>query len=251
MNTSSPHHYPGCDPSQFTSIFGLFVQGILGSVALSFLIIKRYREPKERRRSWPVWIMDTSKQMLGMLFVHFANIAWASYISDKFIGDACSLYLLSFLFDSSLGLIVIYISLQIVELVNTKINWWMLSVGRYSDISDREITINCQTIRPWLVQTFIFLSISVYEKFLITLILTLPVFKRIKIEWFTWIHQPKIELIITMFLFPTAVNIFIFWITDNFLMYQTVQKQKVSVDNDDSDQELLQEENDNTTNPLA
>lgn len=54
-----------------------------------------------------------------------------------------------------------------------------------------------------------------------------------------------------MFLFPTAVNIFIFWITDNFLMYQTVQKQKVSVDNDDSDQELLQEENDNTTNPLA
>ena len=175
MNTSSPHHYPGCDPSQFTSIFGLFVQGlrsvfchcvlkyflilgILGSVALSFLIIKRYREPKERRRSWPVWIMDTSKQMLGMLFVHFANIAWASYISDKFIGDACSLYLLSFLFDSSLGLIVIYISLQIVELVNTKINWWMLSVGRYSDISDREITINCQTIRPWLVQTFIFLS---------------------------------------------------------------------------------------------
>lgn len=240
--------YPGCDPNQFTSFFGLFVQGVLGTVALSFLVLKRFREPIESRRSWPVWILDTSKQVIGMLFVHFANVAWASYVSGKFVGDACSLYLLSFLFDSSLGLAVIFISLQLVDLANTKLNWWMLRVGTY-DKGGKDVSINAKSLRPWAIQTFIFLSISVYEKFLITLILTLPVFKRIKIQWFNWIHQPKVELFITMFMFPTLINIFIFWITDNLLMRHEVQKHKVllSTDEDSSDQELLEDE----PNPIA
>ena len=95
-----------------------------------------------------------------MLFVHFANVVWASYVSDKFVGDACSLYLLSFLFDSSLGLAVIYISLQLVDLANTKLNWWMLRVGTY-DKAGKDVSINAKSLRPWAIQTFIFLSVRI------------------------------------------------------------------------------------------
>ena len=70
------------------------------------------------------------------------------------------------------------------------------------------------------------------------------------------IHVPqshlKIELFMTMFFFPVVVNIFIFWITDNFLMRESGRRLKSSVEScDDSDQELLQEDNDNQTNPMA
>ena len=190
MNASE---YLGCSSDQFTSLFGLFVQGqlilltiwkdfhefliffwnhsvlssfsktvsgILGSVALSFLIVKRYREPSESRRSWTVWGYDTSKQVLGMLFVHFANIVWASYISGKFTGDACSLYLLSFLLDSSVGLFIIYISLKIVDLINLRLKWWMMTVGKYSR-DERVVQFDLHSIRPWIVQTLIFLLESV------------------------------------------------------------------------------------------
>ena len=190
MNSSE---YLGCNSDQFTSLFGFFVQGqlisidhmkiilrvsdiiwnhfvlssfsktvsgILGSVALSFLIIKRYREPSKSRRSWTVWGYDTSKQVLGMLFVHFANIVWASYISGKFTGDACSLYLLSFLLDSSVGLFIIYISLKIVDLINLRLKWWMMTVGKYSR-DERVVEFDLHSIRPWIVQTLIFLLKSV------------------------------------------------------------------------------------------
>ena len=57
----------------------------------------------------------------------------------------------------------------------------------------------------------------------------------------------------TMFFFPTVINIFIFWITDNFLMRNQNQKIKkhVTIEHNDadSDQELLQENNDNQSHP--
>jgi hypothetical protein len=92
-----------------------------------------------------------------MLFMHFANIIWASYISQKWIGDACSIYLLTFLLDSSLGLTIIYICLQLIDLLNSRLNWWMLRGGSYSKKHNTDVKINCKSIKPWLVQTSIFL----------------------------------------------------------------------------------------------
>ena len=50
--------------------------GVLGTIALCFLIIKRYRENSLIRRSWTIWLLDTSKQVVGMIFVHFINVLW-------------------------------------------------------------------------------------------------------------------------------------------------------------------------------
>ncbi|NWH50334.1 STIMA regulator, partial [Spizaetus tyrannus] len=48
---------------------------------------KRFREPKHERRPWRIWFLDTSKQAIGMLFIHFANV----YLSDLTEEDPCSL----------------------------------------------------------------------------------------------------------------------------------------------------------------
>ena len=59
----------------------------------------------------------------------------------------------------------------------------------------------------------------------------------------------------SMFFFPTVINVFIFWITDNFLMRaeNKTARKHVTIErgSDDSDQELLQENNDNHTTPRA
>ncbi|NXV80886.1 STIMA regulator, partial [Atlantisia rogersi] len=48
---------------------------------------KRFKEPKEERRPWRIWFYDTSKQAIGSLFIHFANV----FLSDLTEEDPCSL----------------------------------------------------------------------------------------------------------------------------------------------------------------
>jgi len=78
------------DHPQCKLMEGLFadvVQLLLGAVAVSILVCKRYRE--RPRRPWRIWFMDVSKQGLGALFAHVLNImistllSWNSTCSDE------------------------------------------------------------------------------------------------------------------------------------------------------------------------
>lgn len=77
----------GCENGDLMDSFGIFLQGLLAMVAFSTLMLKRFREPKHERRPWRIWFLDTSKQAIGMLFIHFANV----YLSDLTEEDPCSL----------------------------------------------------------------------------------------------------------------------------------------------------------------
>lgn len=48
-------------------------------------LVKRFCEPKYDRRPWKVWFFDTSKQGLGSLLMHSANLLLAGQIQ----GDPC------------------------------------------------------------------------------------------------------------------------------------------------------------------
>lgn len=65
--------------------------------------VKRFCEPKEQRRSWLIWFFDTSKQGIGAAVIHFANV----FLASMFQGDPCTWYIISFLLDSSVGLLII------------------------------------------------------------------------------------------------------------------------------------------------
>ncbi|XP_019738693.1 store-operated calcium entry regulator STIMATE-like, partial [Hippocampus comes] len=77
----------GCENGALMDSFGIFLQGLLAVMAFSILMLKRFREPKHERRPWRIWFLDTSKQAIGMLFIHFANV----YLSDLTEEDPCSL----------------------------------------------------------------------------------------------------------------------------------------------------------------
>lgn len=49
-------------------------------------LVKRFVEPKYVRRSWETWWYDTSKQGIGAMVIHMANV----YLAPLFQGDPCT-----------------------------------------------------------------------------------------------------------------------------------------------------------------
>ncbi|MGH0149277.1 UNVERIFIED_CONTAM: hypothetical protein FKN15_041895 [Acipenser sinensis] len=124
---SSTTNERGCENGALMDSFGIFLQGLLAVVAFSTLMLKRFREPKHERRPWRIWFLDTSKQAIGMLFIHFANV----YLSDLTEEDPCSLYLINFLLDATLGMLVIYTGVRVVSWLVEWQQWDSLRFGEY------------------------------------------------------------------------------------------------------------------------
>lgn len=93
--------------------FALIIQGSLGLLALMSLVFKRWRERPQRPLK--VWAFDASKQVVGSMLLHVANLLMSLLSSgklvvtlenpDKFQANPCSFYLLNLAIDVSLQLI--------------------------------------------------------------------------------------------------------------------------------------------------
>ena len=101
-----------CKKGDLSGQLAVILQMILGLVSFAVLVLKRFCEPKQERRTWLIWSLDTSKQVQSMLLMHFINI----FLSETLeMTDPCTFYLTSFLLDSSIGLLIIWLGLKISE----------------------------------------------------------------------------------------------------------------------------------------
>ncbi|KAB5536861.1 hypothetical protein PHYPO_G00112180 [Pangasianodon hypophthalmus] len=202
----------GCANGDLMDSFGIFLQGLLGVVAFSTLMLKRFREPKHERRPWRIWFLDTSKQAIGMLFIHFANV----YLSDLTEEDPCSLYLINFLLDATLGMLVIYGGVKAVSAVVEWRQWDSLRFGEYGE------PVQCTA---WAGQCALYILIMMFEKVVIILVLLIPQWK--KLAMLNPITNPQLELALVMLIVPFFVNALMFWVVDNFLMKKGRTKAKL------------------------
>ena len=60
---------------------GVIVQGILGIISLSALLVKRYLEKPKRPVN--IWVLDTSKQLFSALVLHFMNMTLSMVLSES------------------------------------------------------------------------------------------------------------------------------------------------------------------------
>ena len=139
-----------CSRDALTDQFGWTVQTVLAALAFTCLVckswhlfflnfpalislfvvmftVKRFCEPARSRRSWLIWFFDTSKQGLGAMVIHLANI----YLATMFNGDPCTWYIVSFLLDSSVGLLVIYTCIRLTVKLSEHFSWRYLYFGEY------------------------------------------------------------------------------------------------------------------------
>ncbi|KAK1799861.1 hypothetical protein P4O66_006390 [Electrophorus voltai] len=244
-SSPSDSEMKGCANGDLMDSFGIFLQGLLAVVAFSTLMLKRFREPKHERRPWRIWFLDTSKQAIGMLFIHFANV----YLSDLTEEDPCSLYLINFLLDASVGMLVIYGGVRAVSAVVEWRQWDSLRFGEYGKdpLSPRSLAVG---IRPqslaqpgwrsvavcvwggepvqcmsWAGQCALYILIMIFEKVVIVLVLLLPQWK--KLALLNPITNPHLELAVVMLIVPFFVNALMFWVVDNFLMKKSRTKAKL------------------------
>ncbi|KAI0230874.1 Store-operated calcium entry regulator STIMATE [Lamellibrachia satsuma] len=196
-----------CGRDDLTGPLGLVVQVLLAVIAFGALIVKRYCEPKPERRSWKIWFFDTSKQALGAAIIHFANV----FLATMFKGDPCTWYIVSFLLDSTVGLLVIYIGLRISQVIVVRKGWNHLRLGEYGDPPQ---------VYAWFGQCVIYIIVMFVEKFLMSLLVLFDFWKKVRQLIMSPIRNPKLELVIVMFIVPFVVNAFIFWVVDNFLKRQ-------------------------------
>lgn len=93
----------------------------------NFVVVKRFREPPEIRRSWEVWWYDTSKQGIGAIAIHLANV----YLSPLFQGDPCTWYVINFLLDSTIGLLIVFIGIRLCQFLASYKKWPAINFGVY------------------------------------------------------------------------------------------------------------------------
>ncbi|XP_015238017.1 PREDICTED: store-operated calcium entry regulator STIMATE-like, partial [Cyprinodon variegatus] len=182
---------------------------------------KRFREPLGVRRPWRIWFFDTSKQAIGALFIHFANV----FLSTLTEEDPCSLYLMNFLLDATLGMLVIWVAVKLVSrLVEIK-QWSLLQFGEYGDPPQAA---------AWLGQGGVYLLIMVLEKGVISLVLLIPGWSKLQEVLLSYISNPQLELALVMLIVPFVVNAVMFWVVDSLTMRRCKTSKDASEKKDES-----------------
>ncbi|CAH2275544.1 store-operated calcium entry regulator STIMATE-like [Pelobates cultripes] len=202
IGSSAPQ---GCDNGALLDRFGVLIQAVLAVGAFSTLMLKRCSEPKDKRRPWRIWFYDTSKQGIGALFIHFTNI----FLSELTEEDPCSLYLMNFLLDATLGMLVIWISVKIVAVIVKRRQLTLLVFGEYGDPPRAS---------AWLGQCGLYLVIMVIEKTVISLVLLVPGWTKLQEIILNYIPNPQLELVLVMLVVPFIVNAIMFWVVDSLIM---------------------------------
>ncbi|KAH7034997.1 vacuolar membrane protein-domain-containing protein [Microdochium trichocladiopsis] len=223
--------------------FALIIQMALGGLALLSLVYKRYRERPQRPVK--IWFFDVSKQVVGSVLVHIANVFMSMLTSgrfsvkvappvtvqtaaamllrravtgrddDTYTPNPCSFYLLNLAIDTTLGIPILLVLLRITTgLVSyTPLGKPIESIqsGHYGS-PPRAVW--------WLKQSFIYFCGLFGMKVCVLLIfLILPWIARVGDWALGWTEgNEKLQIVFVMMLFPLIMNALQYYIIDNFIM---------------------------------
>merc|ERR1712007_200739 len=105
--------YAGCQV--LGDAFGVLVQGILFVIVVSSLMLKwRLESPRRRIK---IFLLDSSKQMVGQGAIHIMNMMCAVVFSgmDTATADECAWYWVNIMIDTTLGVLVSWALLKCTE----------------------------------------------------------------------------------------------------------------------------------------
>lgn len=208
---------------------GLIVQGVLGLISLSALLIKRYFEvPK---RPWVVWIFDNSKQVFGAFLQHCLNMMLAILLSHANEADNWDWYFMSFVWDILIGVPLCYYGLKLVENIGIRYHIEELNTGVY--IKEHHFSPEIEFLDPaliakkhevdyriWVIQLAVWGLIVAAMKVLLFWILQifaapLEIAVNFILGWMN--AYPNCKLILIMMIIPLFLNALQFWVQDNIL----------------------------------
>ncbi|KAL6452525.1 hypothetical protein SBY92_001784 [Candida maltosa Xu316] len=210
--------------------FSLMTQAILGLLCLSSLLIKRsYEYPV--RRTWPVWIFDVSKQLIGALGVHIFNVILsmvktAPDLVLKKIGnnnddndddtqDPCDWYFLNIVLDCTIGVYILYLVFKAVNRVCKQyFHLTQIESGEYGPNPHKPST------KAFVKQLAVYFTSLMITKFLLYgLKQLLWITSHILLVWLNE-YPDEFEIFIVMFIVPIIMNCLQLILIDNFIRNQ-------------------------------
>lgn len=223
------------DKCELLGPFALFVQGVMGVLVVGSLVWKRYHE-YPNRRPWKIWLFDVSKQVIGASFVHILNL-FISIISKlapkilsmesaasgdddgvvnamkKIVDNPCDYYFLNLLFDTTVGIPILYMFILLITGLGGKLQIQGLQSGEYG--SPPRWASYMRQLVIYLVALGL-MKIGIY----LTMVM-FPVLVTIAIWMLSRLDKyPNVQEGFVLLVFPLIMNVFQYYIVDNLIQGQ-------------------------------
>lgn len=213
--------------------FGLVIQLFLMGLSLGLLILKKRIEVKYSNRTWREFILDSSKQIVGSLWMHVLNLFFAVHLHRKNLeGDSCDWYWINIVVDCTIGTYIEYILFRVTYryIIPTLVKDSTARSEYESGTYDKNGTINS---RMYWKQLTVWLAICSSMKLVVLLFMSLaadPLIDLSDIFLDRFDANPLEKLIVVMVVTPLIFNSAQLWIVDNIIK----RSERVNLDKLDS-----------------
>lgn len=217
----------------YGSFFENAVQFSMAIFAMLTLIIKWQFEEEIHRRTWKIFLLDSSKQGLSGLIAHFMNMLIAFLMFKHFSNtDECGWYFVSFFMDTILGTYITYELMNLLSFWAKKNKFVNLEEsGNYGDSNYFK-----DILYIWFIQVFSWCTIitisRIFVGFIVFLFSPILLFVADGIS-LLFTNHPNLLFICVMVICPGLLNIIQIWIQDYILM------KKININTEDSEQQLI------------
>ncbi|KAI9843816.1 MAG: hypothetical protein M1837_006076 [Sclerophora amabilis] len=255
--TAEPDHGPNDNDDggecNLLGPFSLFIQGALGLLALLSLVWKRYRERPQRPLK--IWTFDASKQVVGSVLVHIANLLMSMLSAGQFavtvdgsgsspskggskdeVGgyrpNPCSFYLLNLAIDTTIGIPILVVLLRLLTYGFT-----LTPMGNPPESIKSGNYGHPPKTKWWFKQSIIYFLGLLGMKLCVLFIFTLLPWISHVGDWaLRWTEGDKaLQVVFVMLLFPLIMNALQYYIIDSFIKDSNVEGHEPVPDRDEDD----------------
>ncbi|KAI8052466.1 vacuolar membrane protein-domain-containing protein [Syncephalis plumigaleata] len=199
---------------KLTDNFAIAVQLLMGLIVCSSLLIKRQREYP--RRPLVIWFFDVSKQAAGGIMLHTLNLVGSLFTghdsADSGDTNPCVWYFLNILLDTTGGVFIIYICMQMYVKFAIRLGVPDMRSGYYG---------RPPRVTAWLRQLVVFVMALASMKLLVLVLLRIFPFFFLFGKWalapVEAIGDTRVQVVVVMLIFPLIMNIIQFWLVDGVI----------------------------------
>lgn len=193
-------------------LFYDLVQTAIILVCAATLIFKKVREVPGR--TWIEFLLDSSKQIAGMAWVHLLSLLFATWHIASLLETDCASYWASTVVDTTVGAFVNYLLLNTSSFVLEKITGDTRSflVGDYRDEQEQILP------RVYFKQLAVWLACVTCTKLIIATLTCYSAFTAVAnffLACVSW--SSSLELVFVRLFTPACMTALQCWLTDNFI----------------------------------
>ncbi|KAL2060225.1 hypothetical protein VTL71DRAFT_9620 [Oculimacula yallundae] len=254
-STTKPHDEPPENGQcELFGSFAILIQGSLGLCALLALVYKRWRERPQRPLK--IWFFDVSKQVVGSVLVHIANLLMSMLSSGqfdvrlnagsvaattvrrmvdgqgKYKPNPCSFYLLNLAIDTTIGIPILILLLRVLTSL-----FQLTPLGTPPESIRSGNYGNPPKAWWWFKQSLIyFMGLMGMKICVLIIFLVLPWISRVGDWALRWTEGDEaLQVIFVMLVFPVIMNATQYYIIDSFIQNQKPEGHERIPDHDDEE----------------